>query len=98
MYRLKLGGVVLSCFAFPPDTEIPSLLCLSRQQEDWKTWDIRSTKGQRHFYSKVGAWSFLALVNAYLTNVPQGKTFLLTIQPPLSPGISRHPFISWQSN
>lgn len=68
------------CFilGFLSDTEIPSLLHLSKQQKDWKVWDIISTKGQRHFYSKARAWGFLALFNTYLTNMPQGKTLLLT--------------------
>lgn len=51
-------------------------------------WDIKSAKGQRHFYCKVRTWGFLALANTYLTNVPQGKLFLLTIQPLFPQGIA----------
>lgn len=42
-------------FSFPSDTEITSFFYLCRQQENWKDWDIRSVKGQKLFYSKVGA-------------------------------------------
>lgn len=51
-------------------------------------WDIKSAKGQRHFYSKVRTWGFLAVANTCLMTVPQRKLFLLTIQPLFPQGIA----------
>ncbi|XP_076203917.1 uncharacterized protein LOC143164821 isoform X1 [Aptenodytes patagonicus] len=39
---------------------------LGRQQENWKDWDIRSAKGQRHFYSKVTHWHWWDLFVHYV--------------------------------